>query len=353
MRINVISESAFTVQGHGVHSAFVDTVRILKDYTDFEVRENSAKRADVLHIHTVGPYSLSKLLFSHGAKVVSAHVTPDSFIGSLVGAKYWYGLAKLYLRWFYDLADGVLAVSADVEDQLHQMGVTRPIYLVSNTVESAQFVPERGERASIRGKLSIPDNAFVVIGCGQVQPRKRVDEFVEVARRMPGCHFIWIGGMPFKAAAADAHHMKALMQDKPDNVAFTGTILREHVIDYYKMADAFFLPSMQETFGLVIVEAAAAGLPIVLRDLHQYRQTFGDYYAFANDVAGFMSEIVRLRDDKHYYLHMKEAARGIAERHDGKAGARRLEYVYQKVLASKSALPKKQSACSGALFLKF
>src|SRR5689334_20283862 len=89
MKVNVVSESAFTVQGHGVHTAFTETVDALRDYTDWEVAANGRERADVVHIHTVGPYSLARLLWWRGAKVVSAHVTPDSFVGSLVGAKYW------------------------------------------------------------------------------------------------------------------------------------------------------------------------------------------------------------------------------------------------------------------------
>ena len=89
MKVNVISESAFTVQGHGVHTAFTETVDELRDYTDCEVLVNSNQPADILHIHTVGPYSLSKIWFAKGAKVVSAHVTPDSFVGSLAGARYW------------------------------------------------------------------------------------------------------------------------------------------------------------------------------------------------------------------------------------------------------------------------
>jgi 1,2-diacylglycerol-3-alpha-glucose alpha-1,2-galactosyltransferase len=345
MRVNVISESAFTVQGHGVHSAFVDTVRILRDYTDFTVYENSSKRADVVHIHTVGPYSLVKLVFSRGAKVVSAHVTPDSFVGSLVGAKYWYGLAKAYLRWFYSLADAVLAVSTEVQEQLTAMGVSKPVYLVPNTIEINNFAVSSGEKASIRKRLGIGDDQFVVMGCGQVQPRKRVDSFIDVARQLPDTAFIWVGGMPFKAAAADAGHMKELMRRKPANVTFTGSILRERVIEYYKASDVFFLPSAQETFGLVVVEAAAAGLPIVLRDLQQYRETFIDGYAMAETNDDFVEMISRLRRDRDFYSRMKGSAyTKIAKRYDGKAGASRLAEVYQETIAGRSLIKTKQSA---------
>ncbi|HEY2003831.1 MAG TPA: glycosyltransferase, partial [Candidatus Saccharimonadia bacterium] len=243
MKINVVSESAFTVQGHGVHTAFTETIRALKDYTNCEVEANGRAAADVVHIHTVGPYSLAKLLWAQGAKVVSAHVTPDSFVGSLVGAKYWYGLAKWYLCWYYNRADGVLAVSEEVVHELKKMGVSKPVYLVPNTIETQEFASNAERRSEARKRLKVPADAFVVIGNGQVQPRKRIDTFVNAARAMPEVRFMWVGGMPFKKLAADSGEMEAVMHNHPDNVLFTGLVKREEVMDYYRAADLFFLPS--------------------------------------------------------------------------------------------------------------
>lgn len=82
MKINLISESEFTVQGHGVHTAFIEMYNGLKS-AGFEVEKNGKIPADIVHIHTIGPYSLAKLLFASGKKIVSAHVVPESFVGSL------------------------------------------------------------------------------------------------------------------------------------------------------------------------------------------------------------------------------------------------------------------------------
>ncbi len=331
MKVNVISESAFTVQGHGVHTAFTETIDALRDHTDCDVAANTDRPADIIHIHTVGPYSLRKLLWGQGAKVVSAHVTPDSFVGSLVGAKYWYGLAKAYLRWFYNRADGVLAVSGEVVDELGKMGVRKPVFLVPNTIKTQAFATTPAIRKTARQHLGIPDDAFVVVGNGQVQPRKRIDTFIAAAKALPKLRFIWVGGIPFKQLAADSGGMDRIMHEHPDNVTFTGLVKREAGVEYYQAADLFFLPSSQETFGLVVVEAAAAGLPILLRDIDQYRKTFGDGYEKGTDET-FVGTIERFSTDSKYYDHWRKAAAAIAQRYDSKAGAARLIEVYQTVL---------------------
>jgi 1,2-diacylglycerol-3-alpha-glucose alpha-1,2-galactosyltransferase len=335
MRVNVISESEFTVQGHGVHSAFVDTVEALKNYTDCDVAINTSRPADITHIHSPGPYSLKKLLFDKGAKVVSAHVTPASFVGSLLLAQYWEPLAGLYLRWFYNRADAVLAVSSEVIDELRELGVRKPIYLVPNTISTADFHSTPEKREQDRRRLGIEDGQFVVMACGQVQPRKRVDTFVAAAKALPSMRFVWVGGIPFKGLAADQTAMKKVMSNHLDNITFTGLIGRKEVERWYRAADLFFLPSSQETFGLVIVEAAAAGLPLLLRDLDQYRMTFSDGYESGTD-EDFTTKIQRFSSDRTYYQHWQQAAKLIADRYDSKAGASRLIEVYEKAVESRN-----------------
>jgi 1,2-diacylglycerol-3-alpha-glucose alpha-1,2-galactosyltransferase len=333
VKVNVISESAFTIQGHGVHSAFIDTIAALREYTDCEVMVNSISKADIVHIHTLGPYALAKLIFGSGMKVVSAHVTPESFVGSLVGTKYWLGMAKLYLRWFYNRANAVFAVSEEVAKELGAMGVKSKIYLVPNTIKIQQFQNSPDLREKSRNKLNILPDQFVVVASGQVQPRKRIDVFIEMAKQLPDVMFIWVGGIPFKKLAAESSSMANVMQNHPKNVVFTGLVDRSEVINYFHASNLFFFPSMQETFGIVIVEAAAAGLPILLRDLPVYRVTFGAGYERGSD-ATFKDIIDRFRRDRDYYYKWQHNSLSIAQKYDAKAGSARLMEVYSALLHS-------------------
>lgn len=327
--INVISDSAFTVQGHGVHTAYIEHLNGLKKFSEFEVHTNQKGfKADITHIHTVGYYGLRFLLGKHGLRFVSAHVVPDSFVGSLVGARLWYPLAKWYLRWFYNKADGVFAVSQEVADQLKKMKIKKPVYVVPNMIDTAAFTNSSAKKAATRQKLNISKDKFVVVCSGQVQPRKRVDSFIAAAKALPEMEFIWVGGIPFKHAAADYKAMQNVMNSAPKNVKFTGVITHDEVIPYYQASDLFFLPSVQETFGIVIIEGAAAGLPVLLRANDQYKITFKDWYESGTNDKEFIDIIKRMNKDKGYYLKAQAKTQNIVERYETRNVMKQINDIY-------------------------
>lgn len=331
MKVNIVSESAHGIVGHGVHTAYLEHIASLENYPGVEVATNSSERADIVHLHTVGTYAFRRLFTSTGKNVVSAHVIPESFVGSLVGAKFWVRYARWYLRWFYNRADAVVAVSEDTKDHLVAMGVKKPITVIHNTIDTSRYrnTPELKNKA--RKLLGIETGAWVVVGAGQVQPRKRIDTFIETALALPEMQFIWVGGMPFGKMAAEHGAMEQLMQTAPPNVTFTDIVPFEEMREYYRAADVFFLPSVQETFGLVVVEAAAAGLPVVLRDIPDYAETFKGDTVMSQDGA-FADELMKLKTDKKFYEQMKSAAERIAKRYDSKAGAEALVKLYGSLL---------------------
>jgi 1,2-diacylglycerol-3-alpha-glucose alpha-1,2-galactosyltransferase len=332
LRIKQISESAFSVQGHGVHTAFVETVRALEKRTDTKVYSNARRvRVDVTHIHTIGLYSLAFLLFGSGKKVVSAHVVPASFVGSLVLAKYWLPLASWYVKWFYNRADLVIAVSDATKRELQALGVKRPIEVMYNMVDTSRYIPARTAKSAARKKLGIAEDAFVIIGAGQVQPRKRVDSMVTAAKACPELTFMWVGGMPFGKVAADNAKMQRMMDRAPKNMLFPGIVPLEDIKQYYWAADVFFLPSDQETFGLVVVEGAAAGLPVVLRDIPDYTETFSDVALLVSE-KDFAPTFRRLHTDHAYYENLKRKAKKLAERFDSGRSADRLMELYEELV---------------------
>lgn len=333
IKVNIISESAFTVQGHGVHTAYVEHMNSLKKLDGVEVITNTKDPADIIHIHTVGSYGLKFMLFGKAKrKFVSAHVVPESFVGSLIGAKYWFPLAKIYLRWFYNRADRVFAVSAEVVGQLKAMGVRRPIHLVPNTIDTVTYTATSKRRSQSRAALKLAKDDFVVVCSGQVQPRKGIDSWLAAAKTLPKVKFLWVGGMPFKKFAADHEKMQKIMDSAPKNAIFTGVIDHKDVYQYYWAADLFFLPSYQETFGIVVVEGAAAGLPVLLRDNDQYKLTFKDYYAKASDDTGFIKIINKFQDDKKFYQDSQTKSAAIALKYDSLNGAKAILRIYQHAL---------------------
>lgn len=330
----MVSESEFTVKGHGVHTAFIELTGALKKRDDVIVRINKdSDVTDITHIHTVGIYALWMILFGHGKKVVSAHVVPASFVGSLKGAKYWLPLSRVYLKWFYGRADLVLAVSNMVKDDLkNKLGISTKVEVLYNTVDMSKYRSTGQEKTAARAGHHIDQTDFLVIGNGQVQPRKRFDTFVEVAQALPDIKFIWIGGIPFKQLGAEYETMNRLIENIPDNMKVTGVIPLEQVRGYVQAADAFFLPAEQENHPLCVLEAAGGGLPIILRDIPEYDDTFRGDAIMISSTHEAIEMITKLRGDAEFYQQSVESASRIAKRFDSTAGAERAIELYRSIL---------------------
>ncbi len=330
LTVNVVSEMADSFKGHGVHTAFVQTRDGLRR-AGVDVRVNSRKPSDILHIQTTGPKALVTLARNRSRCVVTAHIVPESLVGSFRFARTWLPLASGYLKLFYGMAAEVIAVSPAVADELHQMGIKAPIHVVPNAIDVAAFGPVPGLRETVRARLGLSADDFVAVCVGQVQPRKGIDPFLRAARALPDVKFIWVGGMPFRVLTADHHRMLREMADAPPNCRFVGEVLNEETRDYYAAADCLFFPSRHETFGLAVVEAAAAGLPLLLRDLPAYGALFGDSYIAADDDT-FVEWLARLRDEPTLREHYSRAAIELAESFDTARLAEHLLLVYDDVL---------------------
>ena len=331
----MVSESEISVQGHGVHTAYEEMANSLEQLKDVEViRGHFGEQVDcdIVHLHTVGSRTFRKLFQKNVKVVISAHVVPDSFVGSLIFARFWKVFAAWYLRWFYSRADLLLAVSDQTAQELKELGVKAPIEVMYNSIDTEKYRFSPVSRTKIRAGLNIPESAFVVIGAGQVQPRKRVDCFIAAAKALPDVHFIWVGGMPFGKIATDNKSMQRMMDNPLSNVHFTGIVPLDKMSSFYHAADMFWLPSRQETFGLVAIEAAASGLPVMIRDIPDYDNTFGPESVRENSDAGFIEQIQKLKNDGNYYDRYKTLSKDIARKFDSKESAVRLVGLYRKLL---------------------
>lgn len=336
MTVNMTSESDISVQGHGVHTAYVELVDALKQRGEVEIIRGEPKKlvdCDVYHMHTIGVYMWPRILSKKTKKVVSAHVIPDSFIGSIKLAKYWRFAAVWYMRWFYRRADKVLAVSGMVAKALREeLGVSpQKVEVLHNTIDMSRYRTTAGDKASARSKLNIAPSDFVVVGVGQVQPRKRIDVFVEMAKAMPDVTFVWVGGIPFKQLGANYGDMQKLIEQSPDNLIITDIIPHEKVKQYLQAADVFCLPAEQENHPMCVLEAAGVGIPLVVRDLPEYDDTFkSDVWRCRDET--FTEAIKQLRTDKAIYEQWQRGAVSIAKRFDSAAAARRLVDIYASLV---------------------
>lgn len=332
----MVSESDISIQGHGVHTAYTELASALERRDDIDLIRGAfgeTVSCDIVHIHTIGPRTWRKLLQKSPKKVISAHVVPASLIGSIAFARYWSFVAGWYMKWLYGRADKVLAVSETVAEVLKRdLGVRRDaVEVFYNTIDMAQYRTTSAEKRAARKKLGIAPGAFVVLGNGQVQPRKRVDTFHAMAAALPDVTFMWVGGIPFKQLGADYAAMQKLSTETPENLTVTGSIPHEDVAVYLAAADVFCLPAEQENHPMCVLEAAGAGLPIILRDIPEYHDTFGDDAVLCRSDEEFTEAVTMLQDATHRKQWRATSSR-IAERFDSHVAAGRLVELYRSLL---------------------
>ncbi len=170
------------------------------------------------------------------------------------------------MRWTARHVDMLIVPSAHTAEEATSIAGDTPIRVVSSGVDLARFCPDPEKRRTFRSiyRLERP----TVVSVGQVIPRKGVDDFIAVAQLLPEFDFIWVGPKVSPFFFYNPRFSR-MVKNAPKNVRFLGYV--SDVEQVYNGSDVFFFPSYNESLGLVILEAAAVGLPIVVRDLPVYR----------------------------------------------------------------------------------
>jgi hypothetical protein len=187
--------------------------------------------------------------------------------------------------------------------ELIQLGIPENrIKYIPNYVSKQKFYAYDDEkRNAVREKYGISKDDFVVIGVGQVQMRKGVVDFVEVAKQCEQVKFLWCGGFSFGAITDGYHELKEVMENHPQNVKFLGIIPREEMNDIYNVCDVLFMPSYNELFPMAILEACNLNKPLLLRNLDLYEDILFDSYLKAENNEAFSKIICDLRQNPDFY----------------------------------------------------
>lgn len=340
LKINILS-IAEKYPGQGVYSATKDHKFILKKYGKYDIFQNKILGDfDIIHAHTVNIKTFFSLLINRkkSLKIFSAHIVPNSLKGSLKFSFLWLPFFRFYLKMIYNMADKIFAVSEETKNELiNDLKIKEEkIIIFRNFVRRDMFYTEYNKKESLRNhlrdKYGYSKDDFIIIGSGQIQPRKGIEDFYKIAKKQPDKKFIWVGGMPFKGATEGYEKMNKIVNSNLKNLQFTGTIDRDKMIDYYILSDIFFLPSIHETFGLVVIEAAGSGLPIVLRDLEVYKKIFSPYYLYATNNSDFIKIFEKLKNDSDEYNKFVEKSYELFHHYDDKKAFIKLNQIYENEL---------------------
>jgi 1,2-diacylglycerol-3-alpha-glucose alpha-1,2-glucosyltransferase len=257
---NFLGGLLFKKIGTGLLSSYKNQKAIL-DRLGIPYTDQWDGSCDILQINTPwfkSVYLMKKARRAGKKVIVWSHVTVEDSLQVFRFMKIVAPLFKKYLTYAYGLADLIFSPTEYTKSLLTAYGLPEEkIVVQSNAVNLKKYYEDDGQRKA--GKTKYELNTLTVGNMGLVVPRKGVDTFLMLAKQHPGNQFIWFGKIYSSLL------VKPLPKSVPQNVQFTGYIADGN--EAYNSMDIFIFPSYEENEGMVILEAAAAGLPILVRDI--------------------------------------------------------------------------------------
>jgi D-inositol-3-phosphate glycosyltransferase len=207
------------------------------------------------------------------------------------------------------------------------------IELVPPGVDHAFFSP--GDRGGARAALGLDDRPTALF-VGRIQPLKGVTVALEALSRLrdPEARLVVVGGPSGADGPAEWERAQDLVAGRglADRVAFVEPQPHHRLSSWYRAADVVVVPSRSESFGLVALEAAACGVPVVanavggLRTLVRHDRT--GFLVEGRDPGAFAERIDELLANPHRTVAMGRAAAVEAQRYSWSTTAGRLRRLY-------------------------
>lgn len=324
------------VKRSGVGQAILHQQKVLET-AGIPVDTRLSDSTTAVHINTVFPDSVLAALRArrHKVKVVYyAHSTMEDFRCSFRGSNLLAALFKKWIIFCYGLGDVILTPTEYSKRLLKSYGLQKPVYSVSNGVDTDQFCPNLARRKAFREKYHLSESEPVVISVGLMIERKGILDYISLARELPDVRFLWFGHT--KAWMLPGKVREAIKR-APPNLTFAGYIEQEELKDAYCGADLFAFLSKEETEGIVVLEALASETPVLLRDIPVYEGWLEDGKSVykAGTQNGFLQAVTEILAKQRPDL--SAAGRKKTEDRSLKAVGNRLKEIYaaEKIITVK------------------
>lgn len=200
-----------------------------------------AARPDAIHIATEGPigYWVRRHCLKRGLPFTTCyHTRYPQYLAARAPVPLWASYEAL--RRFHNASAGTMVATQSLQDELASHGFSRLVRW-RRGIDVAAFAGGRP------GALDLPRPIFLCVA--RVAVEKNIAAFLELD--LPGSKVI-VGDGPARVE----------LQQRFPEARFLGVLSGQALADAYASADAFVFPSLTDTFGLVVLEALAAGLPV-------------------------------------------------------------------------------------------
>lgn len=163
------------------------------------------------------------------------------------------------------------------------------------------------ERKRLRKEYQISDDEFVVMTVGQYIPRKSIETLINVSLSLDKKHKTWIiGEGPLRE-----DYRKMIENNGAKHIEILDQMTKTELLDRYKAADLFVLPTLYDSWGLVILEAMSQGLPVIttktcVAGQELIKDEINGYLINQKDEATLKDKIEIIMNDEKLRLEMQK-----------------------------------------------
>lgn len=270
------------------------------------------KRFNLIHAATPGTLGLAALAISKIMKIPiigTYHTAIPQYAHILTGDETIEDLVWRYTAWFYDQLDMVLVPSVSTGEELAAKGIDpEKIRLFPRGVDTVKFNPAKRNENFLKERFN-SGNGPKVLYVGRISKEKDLNvlarAFMDLTRSIPDVELVLVGDGPY---------MKELQEILAGTPAiFTGYREGEELATIYASCDVFAFPSATDTFGNVVLEAQASGLPVVVTNCGGPQENMTPHKTGevieAGDVQGLCDVLKLMLSDPARLKAMGKAAR--------------------------------------------
>jgi 1,2-diacylglycerol 3-alpha-glucosyltransferase len=232
----------------------------------------------------------------------------------------------------------IIAPTASIRNLIYRKyDIDIPVSIIPTPVDLEKF--KHLEPDKVRVKLGLTD-CEILLYVGRLSQEKNltflINSYAKLAKKRPNSRLVLVGK---GVDELDLHRTVEKLNLK-QQVIFTGPVPYDEIPHYAAAADLFVFPSKTDTQGLVLVEAMAAGTPVVAVDADSSREVLsnGGGMLVPGEVNSFANAIEQLLDDRERLHELSCEARQIAQRYDIPTAVDRLVNVYKAALADQAVI---------------
>jgi len=277
------------------------------------LRRSMLDGIDLIHLTTPGPLGLTALWVASktGLPLVgSFHTDLEAYTSILSGSRRLALCMGTYMRWMYGRCQTVLVPSAATRQLMVDMGTPiERIGLWTRGVDTQLFAPER-RSSSLRDRWDVHDCRPAMLYVGRLSREKGLDLLPALTKALERL------GVSHRLVVAGDGPLKPWLMEQCPGAVFTGMLGRDEVADVFASSDVFLFPSRTDTAGNVVLEAQAAGVPVLVSNAGGPCENMVDgvtgVVCDGNVTEIWVEKATALLGDESRRRRMSEAARGYA-----------------------------------------